>query len=303
MDYRLNKLKTHIGADAELKNLIKSSLSSLSKKSTQIIERDLATMRKSRGIFRFLRFFNRQPVSTTQSCRTERIVAGMATMPSRMHTFNLSFSSLIRQVDHLYLYLDGHQEVPAIAQGDSRVTPVFAKEIPNLHANGKFIGLKMEAQDCIYICADDDIYFTFDFVKRMREALALQQDRAIVGLHAARLVKPFVRYNQSRKLVTHYNDTLDKLALVDTIGTGAAMFASSAVSFDVEDWPRVSMADLGLSIEAAKKKIPLYSIERKYPLVATIEEAQADSLYLARKKEDTLQTKLCKELLGFAENH
>ena len=288
-----------MSVETELKSLINSDFSKLSKRSAEIIKRDLTNTKKSHSIFRF---FTRSTVSNTQACGQERVVAGMATMPSRMHTFDLSFSSLIRQVDHLYIYLDGHQEVPAIARGNSKVTLVFSKDIPDLHANGKFIGLKIEAQDCIYICADDDIYFTFDFVKRMREALALQQDQAIVGLHAKRLVRPFIRYNQSQTSITHYNSVLDKSALVDIIGTGAAMFSSSAISFDVEDWSRASMSDLGLSIEAAKRGIPLYSIARKNPLVATIEEDQTDSLYRARKKDDDLQTKLCKKLLSLNKN-
>ena len=51
------------------------------------------------------------------------VVAGMATMPSRAATFPLAFASLIRQVDRLYLYLDGHAECPAPARGDPRVVP------------------------------------------------------------------------------------------------------------------------------------------------------------------------------------
>src|SRR5262245_39723919 len=61
-----------------------------------------------------------------------RIVAGMATMPSRASTFPVAFRSIVQQVDRLYLYLDGHQEVPEIARNDPRVIPIFSRDEPKL---------------------------------------------------------------------------------------------------------------------------------------------------------------------------
>lgn len=228
----------------------------------------------------------------------KRVIAGMATMPTRLHTFNIAFASLIRLVDHLYLYLDGHEEIPEIAQNHSRVTTILAKELPDLHANGKLIGLTMEKEDCLYVCADDDMYFSSNFIHQMNNALLAHQDKAVVGLHGTNLTRPFDQYYKNRTLVSHYAGTLDKTTRVDILGTGAVIFNTAVLSFDVRKWPSgISMADLGLAIEAAKQQIPLYSIARKCSSVLTIESEQEDSLYVARKKNDSLQTKLAHELI------
>jgi len=61
--------------------------------------------------------------ATTRS--RKRIVAGMATVPSRAATLPMAFRSIIRQVDRLCLYLDGHQGVPEVARNDTRVISHF----------------------------------------------------------------------------------------------------------------------------------------------------------------------------------
>src|SRR5689334_9730019 len=81
----------------------------------------------------------------------QRAVAGMATMPSRATTFPLAVRSIIDQVDRLYLYLDGHEEVPKSVRDNPRVIPIFAREEPGLGCDGKFLGVVREREPCLYI--------------------------------------------------------------------------------------------------------------------------------------------------------
>jgi hypothetical protein len=69
------------------------------------------------------------------------VVGGMATMPTRADTFAPAFKSIMPQLDRLYLYLDGHEEIPEPARHAPRVIPIFAHTAPGLHGNGKFLGL------------------------------------------------------------------------------------------------------------------------------------------------------------------
>lgn len=227
-----------------------------------------------------------------------RVVAGMATIPSRATSFQWAFASIVRQVEKLYLYLDGHEEVPSVVHDHRNVEVVFARDRPGLHANGKLLGLELEQRDCIYACVDDDIYFPRYFIWAMRDGLAKAQDRAVVGLHAVRLARPLVRFFTDQVMVSHYSFPLARATEVDLIGTGAAMFPSVALKFDVGDWPRVSMADIGLAMEAAKRGLPMISIARQGPLVLNLAECQADSLYLARLKDDSQQTEFARQLLA-----
>ena len=71
------------------------------------------------------------------------IVAGMATMPSRAATFPLALRSILPQVDRLYLYLDGHFEVPEVARGDPRIVSILSRDVPDLRGNGKFLALSL----------------------------------------------------------------------------------------------------------------------------------------------------------------
>src|SRR5215472_15189688 len=94
----------------------------------------------------------------------QRAVAGMATMPSRAATLPVAVHSIIGQVDRLYLYLDGHEEVPKSVRDNSRVIPIFAREEPGLGDGGKFLGLVRERERCLYIGVDDDIVYPPNYV-------------------------------------------------------------------------------------------------------------------------------------------
>ena len=227
----------------------------------------------------------------------ERVVAGMATMPSRKATFTTSFRSIIRQVDRLYLYLDGHEKVPAIARNDARVVPIFAHEYPGLHANGKLLGLALEKEPCLYACLDDDIYFPRNYIFELGRALARLGDDKIVGLHGTVLARPLEGYYTNRTSVGQYAREWKEDTKVDLLGSGAVLFRSAAINVDVRDWPKVSMTDIGLAIAAAQANIQMISISRDTNLVLNLASQQADSLFVARKKDDSLQTKLGRELI------
>ena len=80
-------------------------------------------------------------------------------MPSRAHTFPIAFESIVNQVDYLYLYLDGHSEVPHPARNHPRVVSIFSRNVSGLRANGKFLGLQFGPAECLYIGVDDDISY------------------------------------------------------------------------------------------------------------------------------------------------
>lgn len=232
-----------------------------------------------------------------QRLEGERVVAGMATMPSRERTFSASFSSIIRQVDRLYLYLDGHETVPEIAQNNPRVVPIFAHEYPGLHANGKLLGLVLEQEPCLYACLDDDLHFSRNYIVNLRRALSRYDDAAVVGLHGTILARPLMDYYVDRIGQGNYARKWSEDSKVDLLGTGAALFSSSAVNVDVREWPRVSMTDLGLAIAAAKANLPMYSIGREQNLTFSLDRNQTDSLLQSRLKDSSRQTALGRELI------
>jgi hypothetical protein len=69
-----------------------------------------------------------------------RLVAGMATMPTRSHTAPLAIKSLGGQFDKFYLIVNGFQEVPDWTDIPG-VTPVLPKDNRDYGAAGKLLGL------------------------------------------------------------------------------------------------------------------------------------------------------------------
>lgn len=224
------------------------------------------------------------------------MVAGMATMPSRKDTFPRALQCIVRQVDRLYLYLDGFQYVPAAAKRYPNVVPILSGDMPGLHANGKLIGLVLEEEPGLYACFDDDFHFRRDFVSKMRTALARYDDKAVVGLHGTAFNRPLEGYFKDGKSVSYWRP-LESDWQVDALGTGAVLFNSRFLRFDVRNWPFGNMADLGVATEAARAGLPMIAIARRAKEVLPLAMAQPDSLRTARMKDDTAQTELARELL------
>jgi hypothetical protein len=230
------------------------------------------------------------------------VVAGMATMPSRAATFRHALPSIVRQVDTLYLYLDGHTEVPEPVRRDPRIVAILSRDVPGLHANGKLLGLALEERACLYVTVDDDIYYPRTFTASLRGALAACGDAAVVGYHGSILARPLVRYNVGRT-VFPYATALPETRPVDVLGTGAVMFSSQRLRFDVREWPFANMVDLGLAIEAAKTGVSMTCVARRRRSVFMLGSEQNDSIYAALKRDDSRQTELARRLLQLRDEH
>ncbi len=230
--------------------------------------------------------------------RGERLVAGMATMPSRSETFRVALRSVIGQVDRLYLYLDGHSTVPQEVRDDPRIVPILSREVPGLHANGKLLGLVLEGGSFIYVSVDDDFAYSRSFIKHLRNGLARYENRAVVGYHGVLLKRPFARYNADRNSIP-YESRPRQDRMVDAIGTGAAMFSSDALRFDVRDWRHVNMVDLCLAMEANKAGLPIVCLARRRRRMTALAEKQPDSIHARLLLDDSRQTELAHELLRF----
>jgi hypothetical protein len=241
----------------------------------------------------------RLPTRFYQTFRSPRekplIVAGMATMPSRVDSFPAAFRSVVGQVDRLYLYLDGHDAVPPEAKGDPRVIPVFAEAFPGLRGNGKFIGLTLETNDCLYLGIDDDIVYPRDYASRTRKALAACDGPAVVGYHGSVLLDPFVSYVKSRE-VFWFAAALPKRRSVDVLGTGTVMFDTRTLRFDVRNWQHANMLDLYFALEAAAANVALICLPRPRGYLRVIEDRQSDSIYAKLLQDDSIETKLAIEL-------
>ncbi|PWT77537.1 MAG: hypothetical protein C5B60_02570 [Chloroflexi bacterium] len=224
-------------------------------------------------------------------------MAGLATMPSRQATFPVAFRSIIGQVDRLYLYLDGHTEVPECARSDRRVEPVFAADLPGLAGAGKFIPLFRETAPFLFAGIDDDIEYPDDHVASLRAALEACGGRAVVGYHGCLFRIPFESYYHDR-VRYYFGREVSQSRQVDVLGANAVMFDTAKLRFDVREWPGRNTSDLFLAIEARKRGLPLIRLARRTNFPRPIASRQADSIYLGMQRDDKRQTDLAKRLIA-----
>lgn len=235
--------------------------------------------------------------------RQERvpIIGGMATMPSRAHTLGLALSSILPQLDRLYVYLDGFDEIPASLLGEDKIVPVLSTAMPGLRVAGKFLALTLEPANFIFVGCDDDIAYPAGYVSHSLKGLQRNHEAAIVGIHGILLREGLTSYRSGRT-VYHFADKLRKPVPVDVLGTGTVMFSAAHLRFDVSGWTNFMAADLCLAMEAARAGIPLICLSRRRAYLRALDGVQPDSCWAALCQDDSVETRMALRLLEWKQN-
>jgi hypothetical protein len=223
-------------------------------------------------------------------------IGGMATMPSRVHTFGTVLSSVLPQLDRLFVFFDKHEEVPKAFIDHSKVVPLLPSHFGALAGCGKFLGMELQGEPCLYFCFDDDILYPPDYVEFVTRALYRHRLQAIVGFHSSILKPPYLSYHRDRDVI-YFADGLQFDRHVDVLGTGTSAFYTPNFRFDPRTWPYKDMADLLLAIEAAKQGLTRVSIQRPRNYLMPLELCQVDSIFNALVKNDSRQTQIMRAAL------
>ncbi len=224
------------------------------------------------------------------------VIAGMATMPSRQETVTQAIASALPQVDGLYLFLDGFAEVPEFAD-HPKIVPLLSNEYGDLKANGKFLGLALHAEPCLYFSLDDDIAYPDDYVDRMRSCLENYGSGVIMGVHASVMNQTVESYRRDR-VVVHRSRPAARDFLADVLGTCSVAFSTTDLRFDVREWTVVNMVDLYFSRLARQQGLAMIGISRGTDWLGCLQENQPDSIYAALKADDRQQTLLARSIFG-----
>jgi hypothetical protein len=222
-------------------------------------------------------------------------VAGLATMPSRLGSLAIALPPILAQVDKLFLFLDGHDSVPAFAR-DPKIVVLHARDYVRLGCSGRYLGLVLDPMDCVYLSVDDDIIYPPNYVATLVRALARYGGRAVVGVHGERYRPPFASFRRSR-VVDHFQDRMLRDRPVHALGGGTVAFLSSALAFDPRDWPVCNMDDLQLAITAERAGLPRICIRRGKNFLRAIAESQPDSLWKEAMRDESGHTRYVGELV------
>lgn len=185
-------------------------------------------------------------------------VAGLAAIPSREDALSQMIDSVIGQFDHLYVYLNGFDEVPAFLDND-KISVFRSQETGDLGDVGKFFGTKFVSSG-LYFTLDDDIVYPSDYRARMEACLRQFGNRAAVGVHGA-----FYSWNPGSffdRQVIHYRAQNDEIRPVSILGTGTVCFSLDHLNVELDWFKTANMADIWFGGELKRRGLPALCIDR-----------------------------------------
>jgi len=222
----------------------------------------------------------------------QRVVAGMASIPSRESTLRRAVSSLVFQVDRLHVVLNGYERVPDFLNLD-RIVVHRSQTIGEFRDNAKFFGLGHE-DDGVFLAVDDDLVYPDDYVRQLLLHLDRHGHRAVVGVHGVRFAQPLVRFLDDRE-VFHFRERLDRDEVVDLLGTGTVAFHTRVFAPTWSDFGAAGMADLWLARAAKRAEIPLVCVARPEGWLQEEAAGAGPNLYTEFKGRDDVQTRVARE--------
>ena len=126
------------------------------------------------------------------------VIGSIATMPSRANTFSTMIHSALSQVDKLFVFLDGFEEIPSELKSLPECHVTLLPKKGNLHASSRYFAPRLFDSDAIVVLFDDDILYPPDYVSRIRHAFTQYGDQFIIGFHASIFMPPHHSYARNR---------------------------------------------------------------------------------------------------------
>lgn len=192
-------------------------------------------------------------------------------------------------------YLDNFDQVPAYAE-HPRITPLRSQDHGRLYAAGKFLGLTLCAGARYYMTFDDDIYYPPDFSYRLKRAHRAS-GRGAFGVHGSVFSNDVRSFSRDRTAF----DAPARLwfsSPVQVLATCGTLHAVDELCFDVREWELRNMVDLCFAFEPKNAGVPLGVKSRHKGWIRRLEDMQEDSIFLKLLADDSVQTRLVRELLG-----
>lgn len=224
-------------------------------------------------------------------------VAAIATMASRLHTFERMLAGIHRQVDRVFVYLDGHPEPPAFLQGLERVSVFGAEATAALHASARFLCLRELTTPSVVAVVDDDILYPDDYLDRLAALLDELGGDAVCGVHGRIFLPPHQSYFRDAT-TAHFARAVSRPSHVHEVGAGTSAFVSDRLPIDPHQWDRHDMDDIMLATEAQMRGLPRFVVARPAGWLRPQAQAQADSLWESARKDESEQSRRMRALLG-----
>jgi hypothetical protein len=223
------------------------------------------------------------------------VTASIASVWYREAALHASVDSLAPQVDHINVYLNGYDVVPAYLRVPY-VTALLSSDSPlgDIGDVGKFYWADQLRTE-FHVTADDDIVYPDDYVQVMIGYLTKSfLAPAIVGLHGIIIEQDLLLpangrrgkgYYGSRRVFMGVEDVLESHN-VHILGTGTVVYRVSDLNpLDVPGvFQSANMADIWLGIRAQELSLPMVVMPHVGNWITTVDGTFGDSIYTQATK-------------------
>ena len=216
----------------------------------------------------------------------EMVTASLATIPDRVQTLQRTVTRLLPQVDHLNVYLNGHDTIPPFLK-HPKITTAWSKttKFGDRGDAGKFYWAD-DIHGYHFVC-DDDILYPPDFVKRMVASVERYRRKVVVGVHGVNITEPFQDFYTSRS-VLHFAHALTRDAPVLFLGTGCTCYHTDTIVVSRNDFKHPNMADVWLALLGQRQRVPFVCMSHQANwMVNDPKASQTNSIYHASKRGST----------------
>jgi len=205
-----------------------------------------------------------------------RVVVGMATMKGREGQCLMALNSLSEQTkrpDAIYVYDNA--------------------KLPNLTDNGKFYGLTLEPEPCIYLSCDDDLIYPPTYVADM--VAAVEQFGGIVTHHGRKLRGKGLSYYTAHAWFSCLKEVAENVVL-DVPGTGVSAWNTGEVGLrSIIKARPFKMTDVHVGLFAAQKGYTITLLKHKSGYIK--QQSVKGGIYESERGKAKKQQELCDLIL------
>lgn len=219
------------------------------------------------------------------------IIASLATLASRRGGLRRVVESILPQVDRLYVYLNGHEELPECLR-HRKAVPVFSRDAGYRGAEAKlwftdpasYQAIMMPPPDAVHFTIDDDIVYPPNYVERMVAALE-RHPGAVVCVHGSIFREPFESYRGSRMSVRFMAGLAEDAQVhVPGSGTMAYRLRDLEVQLRRDLDPRMPTIDPSLAVLCKRRGVPVWAIARPLGWLQYVPPPKGGTIYEQRSQ-------------------
>lgn len=218
---------------------------------------------------------------------SNRKVAGLATIPSRLTTLEQVIKSLHGQVDVIELSLNGFSSVPDFLSNYPKVYATIRSN--DMGDANKFANVEKYPNDYYFSC-DDDLVYPKNYVETLLKEI--NKRKCLITVHGSRIEsKRLKSYYKGRTFVSHcLRDAKEERVHIP--GSGVSGFHTGTLKIKYSDLTEANMADIFLGIACERQRVKRIAIAHKANWLGYLNPDEAQTIHGTSHKSDKKQTEL-----------